>query len=40
MSDPGWWTKKDIAAYKRDTPAMDDCANGSIGFQELEPPPA
>ena len=36
MSREGWWTKKSIAAYRRDTPAMDDCAPGSIGFLTIE----
>ena len=26
--DPGWWAKKDIAAFKRDIPFMDGCARG------------
>ena len=37
MSDAADWTKKAIAAHKRNDPAMGDCDHGSIGFLILDP---
>lgn len=38
MSIESYWTKKAIAEFKRNEPAMDDCVKGSIGFLDVEPP--
>ena len=38
MSGIDYWTKKSIAAYKRNSPNMQDCEKGSVGFKAYPEP--